>query len=82
MVSIAFQGYEADFYIEEGFVYKSITNVKIVHYHLGQLNYLTLSHYLERCIVIRAKTESVEKMVYSTIRLLSTVCGGHPKIHQ
>ena len=36
-----------------------------------------LAHYLERCIIIRAKIDSVEKMVHSTLGLLSAVRGYH-----
>ena len=32
-------------------------------------------HYLERYVVIRAKFDSVGKIAYSTLGLLSTVCG-------
>ena len=37
-------------------------------------------HYLERRVVIRAKTNDVEKMFFSTLGLLSTVCGYHMSI--
>ena len=36
-----------------------------------------MAHYLERHVVIRVKMDGVEKLAYSTLGLLSTVCGYH-----